>query len=149
MKLLGLALLGLALLCGACTPYVNIPPNAGDVASHDPNRQTVQEVIVAAARAALAESPIDQPFHVILPAGTLPLIYDQMLPRISPHAVWSSRGAPEGEPFLEIRQVRIRGSNAEVDLIRPFDGLVLAGAAPAGLAHERGSGHASPGTRHG
>jgi hypothetical protein len=122
MKLLCLGALCLALLSGGggCTPYVNIPPNEGDFASHDPNRETVQDVIVAASRAALAESPVDQPFHVILPPGTLPLTYDQTLPKISPHAVWASEGAPEGAPFMEIRQVRIRGSNAEVDIIRPF-----------------------------
>jgi hypothetical protein len=121
MKPLCLGALCLALLSGgACTPYVNIPPNEGDVASHDPNRETVQDVIVAATRAALAENPIEQPFHVVLPPGTLPLTYDQTLPKISPHAVWASQGVPEGEPFMEIRQVRIRGSNAEVDIIRPF-----------------------------
>lgn len=120
MKPLCLGAICLALLSG-CTPYVNIPPNEGDFASHDPNRETVQEVIVAASRAALAESPIDQPFHVVLPPGTLPLTYDQTLPKISPHAIWSAQGVGEGEPFLEVRQVRIRTSNAEVDLVRPFN----------------------------
>lgn len=111
----------LAIFAAGCATYVNIPSNTGDVAIHNPNEANVQNVEIAAVRAALSERPIDEPFEVVLPPGTLPLTYDMVLPRISPHAVWSPEGRPEGRPAVEVREIRIRGASAEVDVIRPWD----------------------------
>jgi hypothetical protein len=110
-----------ALALSACATWVNIPPREGDAAIHDPNEETVLGVEIAAVRAAIADKPGDQGVQVILPPGTLPLTYDTILPRISPRAVWSSRGEQEGIPVVEVRELRIRGSEAQVDVIRPWD----------------------------
>jgi hypothetical protein len=113
--------LSLTLLATGCATYVNIPPHPGDVAVHNPNEENVQNVMVAAARAALAERSIDGPFQVVLPPGTLPTTYDAVLPRIHSKATWSPDGPREGQATVEIRELRIRGSSAEVDVIRPWD----------------------------
>lgn len=110
-----------AVALSGCATWVNIPPHAGDAASHDPNEETVLHVEVAALRAALADKPADQDVQIILPPGTLPLTYDTILPRISATAMWSSRGTPEGMTVVEVKEIRIRGSQAAVDIIRPWD----------------------------
>lgn len=110
-----------AISLSGCATWVNIPPHAGDAAIHDPNEETVRHVEAAALRAALADKPADQDVQIVLPPGTLPLTYDTILPRISPSAMWSSRGISEGMTVVEVKEIRIRGSQAAVDVIRPWD----------------------------
>lgn len=114
------AALALTLLLGGCNPWVNIPPTAGDAAAHDPNLKTVQEVAIVAARAALADNAPTEQFQVVLPKGTLPVTYDTTLPRISKLATWTPGGPREGAGVVEVRQIRIRGSRAEADVVRPM-----------------------------
>jgi len=121
-QFLTLATLGVAAaVLGGCTTYVNIPSRAGDVAVHNPNDDTVKDVEAGALRGAISERPINEPFEVILPEGSLPSTYDWVLPHVGPHAVWSKNGAHEGQPVVEVREIRIRGSSAQVDVIRPWD----------------------------
>ncbi len=107
-------------LSAGCSTYVNIPPIEGDVAAHDTNESSVRQLMAAAGAAVLQERPIPGKFVVVLPRGTRPETYDYVLPRISSNAVWSSGGPTGDEPTIEIRQIRIRGSNAEADVIRPL-----------------------------
>src|SRR5262245_3152548 len=110
-----------SLLSSGCATYVNIPPREGDIAAHNPNKSTVQNVEVAAARAAITERRGSGPIQIILPRGTDPLTYDQVLPKIGPDAVHYKDGPREGVPVVEIREIRIRGMDAYADVVRPWD----------------------------
>ncbi|MCE9590606.1 MAG: hypothetical protein K8S99_08800 [Planctomycetes bacterium] len=117
-----LLLAALALPIGGCAPWVNIPAQTGDAASHDPNLETVQEVAVVAIKAAIADSPVaSDKFQVIMPKGTLPATYELITPKISPNAMWSTDAATSGLPTVEVRRLSIRGSDAEVDVLRPME----------------------------
>jgi len=118
---LAAALVILAL--SGCSTYVNIPPQTGDVAQHNPNTDTVEEISIIAARAVLADNPIKGPFRVVLPKGTLQETYERAVPRISADAVGSAATTQPFEqagPVIDVRQIRIRGWRASVDVIRPI-----------------------------
>ena len=117
---LGVLFMASALPLG-CTVYVNIPANAGDVALHDANWETVQDVEIVAVRAAIAEHKFEGPFQVVLAPGSTPATYDRVLPKISQAAQWSKDGPREDAPVIEVREIHIRGSHAQVDVTRPFD----------------------------
>lgn len=106
------------LALGACSTYVNIPAQPGDVARNDPNDTTVREVTATALEAVVADKPMGQ-FAVVLPPGTQPSNYDWIVTRVSPAAMWSAEPLPANIPIFEVRQVRVRGWNAQVDVIRP------------------------------
>lgn len=119
IKVLGLAsalMMGLAM--GGCTTYVNIPAQGGDVARHNPNLDTVQQVISVAMAAVLADQPIDGSFQIILPRGTDPLVGEGLARTLDPRASWNRGTLTPNMPALEARQVRVRGWFAQVDVIR-------------------------------
>lgn len=103
---------------GGCATYVNIPAQGGDVARHDPNLDTVQQVIGAAMAAVLADQPIDGPFQIILPRGTNTPIGENMARSLDPRASWNRGTQTPNMPALNARQVRVRGWYAQVDVIR-------------------------------
>lgn len=105
---------------GGCAAYVNIPPQAGDIAVHDPNRDNVRDVLTAALTYAVAGTD-DGEVYIQLPAASNAETYSHMLPTISPSAVWSPDPPEEGQAVFDVRQVRIRGWKAEVDIIQPED----------------------------
>ncbi len=115
-----LALVFTATLFAGCGTYTNVPSQTADIAENDPNTRGVYEVIIPALRGVLADRPIAGNYTVVLPGGTLPKTYDLVVPRIGPGAVWSSSDPPQ-HPVIEVRQVRIRGLEAEVDVVRPSD----------------------------
>lgn len=103
-----------------CSTYVNIPPQRGDhLAYHNPNSSGVSDIIVAGLRAAFEQRPVSGAYQVILPQGTQPETYAKLLPRLGDAAMWSSDGDRKGLPAYEVRQVRSRFLDAEVDIIRP------------------------------
>jgi hypothetical protein len=123
-----MAALGLMTVAG-CARYVNIPPRTGDVAMHSPNYSNVREPIVAAAVGLLKERPITQPFYIRLPEGTTDETYNLIVPLISDYATAIPK-PEEGEdpaaiiehlPILTVHGIRIRGMEAEIDIIMPTD----------------------------
>lgn len=104
----------------ACTPYVNIPPQGGDLAFHSPNKQTVRAIEIAAGRAALADRPIEGAFTITLPEGTSILTYEAVVPQISENASYVPPGQSPSGPVLAIKQIRIRAAVGEVDIFRPI-----------------------------
>lgn len=125
-QLLGMAALGLVTLTG-CARYVNIPARTGDVAMHSVNYDNVREPITVAAVGLLKERPITQPFYVRLPEGTSDETYNLMVPKISDYATAIPK-PEEGEqlesliehlPILTVHGVRIRGMEAEIDIVIP------------------------------
>ena len=108
-----------------CQPYVNIPPQEKDTASHNPNGKAVRTVMVQAIRTALEDGGITGPVQVMLPANTNKLTYTQVVNAIGDQAV-----SPYAEDVSGVvgvvfaKGVRIRGAQAEVDVARPVgDGI--------------------------
>ncbi len=102
-----------------CAPIVNIPPQKSDVATHDPNNIAVKQIMLRSLQSVLADQPIREPFQVVLPHGTLAESYAAMLPRLSTDARWAGDRGAVYLPMLAITQLRIRGLDAEVDMVRP------------------------------
>ena len=112
-----------ALTLTACaripSAYVNIPAQKGDTALHDPNRRGVRLVMLRSLEYVLTERPPNQPFQVMLPIGTSDEAYAGILAQLGDNAMWASDGQTRGLPIVAIAQIRIRGSSAEVDVVRP------------------------------
>jgi len=104
-------------LTGCGQVYVNIPPAAGDMATHDPNDKTARQVQVAALRGVLAEYPSDGTVRVTLPEGTTKLHYATMLPKVSESAIGPD-DAGDAATDLHVRAIRVRGKSGEVDVVR-------------------------------
>ncbi len=117
----GSALLSALFLAG-CATYVNIPALDGDLAVHDPNVQSVQQVVTAALQALLAVRPIDGPYQVVLPKGMTGEYANPILKALGAQARWVTTTQPaSGLPVLNACQVRIRGWLAQVDILCPRD----------------------------
>ncbi len=113
-------LLGVMALVAGCMPYVNIPGQQGDhLAVHNPNHKNVRNIMAEALKAVIAYRPVEGNYQVILPKGTLPMTYAAFLPRLGEQAMWSSDGSRGEAPVYEVRGLRLRGANAQVDIIRP------------------------------
>jgi len=115
----------LAMLATGCQPYVNIPPQGADTASHDPNGKTVRTVMAKAIRYAIDEAEITEPVQVMLPANTEKLTYANVLQTLGDQAL-----SPFEEDVQDVagivfaKGVRIRGNLGEVDIARPVgDGV--------------------------
>ena len=102
-----------------CAQYVNIPPQKGDMAYHDPNSKHCRQVMLAALQRVVELRPINESFQIMLPVGTVPATYGLILPQVSEQAMWSSDGRTKDIPVVAVTQVRIRGRRAEVDVARP------------------------------
>ena len=126
--------------------YINIPQQTGDVAFGNPNAKDVREITVLAVSKALAADPINGPYELLLPAGSTAETYalithelgpDALVPSNVPAVALDEDGKPiktEGAdaamaadppmllgdfPHLEVRAIRVRSANGEVDLVRP------------------------------
>lgn len=100
--------------------YVNIPPQQGDLAWHDPNNQTVREVLTRTLKAVLDEQPIEGRFVVLMPDGSSAEPYinlNRVLENYDPKA-WKQVLITDATPAIHIKQIRIRASEAQVDLVR-------------------------------
>ena len=121
-------LLSTAAIAG-CAMYVNIPPQPGDLARHDPNLENVFYVEKQAMQAVLDEQPPHGPYQLILPEGTVPITYDAIAAQLEPQADWSSEGPIENHAQIHVSKVRIRSWRAQVDIVRPSDPEILEGPA--------------------
>ena len=111
-------LISTSIPCG-CVSYVNIPRQVGDFAIHDPNLRSVRQVEAKAIQTVLAEQPVETQVQIILPKGTKPACYDALVKQLGANTTWFDMGPQPGALVIQVRQVRIRGWRAEVDLIRP------------------------------
>ena len=112
-------LLAWAACVAGCSHYVNIPPQRGDFAFHDPNSRAARSVMLVALQKAMEDRPMEGPFQVILPVGTMKDTYARILPQLGVQAMWASDGRTRDMPIVKIDQVLIRGTHAEIDVIRP------------------------------
>jgi hypothetical protein len=113
-------------LCLGCNPYsyVNVPAQKGDVARHDPNSKPVRQVAAAAMKAVLANHDIPRPVLVVMPAGSSELSAADVARRLGDGAVSAADTDVTPAATIHARQVRIRGMEAEVDVIFPGIGGV-------------------------
>ncbi len=110
----------LCLLAAGCQTYVNIPAQSADAANHDPNGKTVRDVMIVALRAALEDGGITGPVQVMLPAKTNNLTYAHVVNTLGDQAVSPYEEDVAGvEGVVFAKGVRIRGTDGEVDVVRP------------------------------
>lgn len=101
-----------------CHPYVNIPPQAGDIASHRVDTESVRQVSVLAIKAVYQDRPTVGPYTLVLAEGSSWATYQTALKTLGEFATLDS--GPK-VPILEVRELRIRADKAEVDVVRPAD----------------------------
>ena len=107
------------LLLAGCSSYVTIPAQDGTVALHNPNLNNVVRVEAEAIRGVLDAEADTLPCQVQLPAGTSDLHHAQVLASLGPRAAVPEQAGPGQMPVIQVRQVRIRGLTAQVDLVQP------------------------------
>lgn len=109
-----------AMLMAGCAMYVNIPPQPGDAAWHDPNHFTVENVMREAMARTLTEHPPEGPFTIDWPAGTTDTTIDEIIAdypqRIASQYV---RKTNMDIPRYAFRHIWIRSGKAYVDIQRP------------------------------
>ncbi len=112
----GSLLLGLVLAVAGCNPYVNIPPDDGDVASHKVNRSRVREAMLVSIRAVVREHPPDGPYAIALPKGA----DDRTYAFVAGHLPGDARRADGNEdlPTYRVVAVRLRGLKGRVSIRR-------------------------------
>jgi len=106
--------LALLLAPAGCGLYVNIPPQRGDIALHAADWVPVREIVTDAANHLAAQRGLhDDPYTFIVPEDGDAGVYELLTPRLigSPQ-----RDSAAGLAVLEVLKVRVRGSDAEVDL---------------------------------
>jgi hypothetical protein len=141
------SLVAVAAIFGGCSSnfgYVSIPAERGSVAASNPNTQNVRSVVVTAVEAGLTRFPVGGPYELVLPPQTTAETYavvthrlggDAVVPSNIPAVPLDEDGKPlkqEGDPppvvepttlgefpAVTVEAVRIRGQDAEVDLVRP------------------------------
>jgi len=112
-------LTGIVLLAAltACSPYINIPAQPGDVATHGPNNGTVIRVMAAGLNAVLARREAPGPYAVALPAGTEAETYQAVLSRLPDGGVALEEDRA-GRAVYSVAAVYVRGTSAQVDIVR-------------------------------
>lgn len=114
----------LTLVFAACSPpYVNIPSQAGDVASANPNSKLVREVQIQALAAVIEREDPETPVRIELPEGSDGLTYAAVASRLGEDVVTPADEVEVGTT-LGVEQIRIRGWDAQVDVLKPTSGDV-------------------------
>ena len=111
-----------ALMAMGCAPYVNIPPQRGDVARNDIDAGAIRTITIPAVRAVVEQRPPAGPYVVSLIEADENLTYPEILPEIGPNALAPFDDArPPDAPVYEVTGIRIRGLSGEVDVVAPGD----------------------------
>ncbi len=119
-KMLGLVwLLACVILASGCSTYINIPPQDGDLAQHSPNGATVRLVVSEALHAVVQQYPFDGSYAVLLPEDTTAQTYSEVVSRINDGAVWPGNKDRSDLPIIEVKNIRVRGQDARVDIVWP------------------------------
>ena len=112
----GLLIVPILFLLVGCTTYYNYPPQPGDLAVPNPEDGTAVDVQASAVSAAVVDRPLGARANLALPPGTGALSRAKVLAAAG-DALYADQH-PDA-PTIEVRQVRIRGRLAEVDIVRP------------------------------
>lgn len=110
--------LALILLIAGCSPYINIPAQPGDAATHSPNDNTAVAVMEAALAHVLHQRSEPGGYVIALPARASRATYADVLHQLPEGGGRHDKGAV-GVPVYSIAAVYVRGPDAQVDIIRP------------------------------
>ena len=114
-----LILLTLFAAVGCAAPsYVNIPPLAGDTALHNPNGWVVRAVMVESLKRVIRDYPPTSVYGVSLPQGVSEKSRALMIAKL-PHGVTETWNPQNPVPIYSVRQVWVRGLNAQTDIVVP------------------------------
>jgi hypothetical protein len=102
-----------------CSSYVNIPAQPGDVARHDPNDLMIVNAMAEGLNAAVVDQHLQGRYGFILPEGVDEDGYRYVGERLGLQAVWPADASNGELPVLEVKEIRIRGSNGQLDVVRP------------------------------
>jgi hypothetical protein len=129
---------GLALVASSCVGYHEWPAQQGQRRLGDPNEGAMTEVMIAALKAAVERyAPADDPEAPVslnLPVGLKPEVNRWVVDRVGPPALALDEETVD-LPVYHIARVRIRGTQADVDVVRP---VMAAGRGPAGAMGTQG-----------
>ena len=103
---------------GGCAPYVNIPAQRGDLATHTPNNGTVRHVMAAALAHVLAQRRTPEAYAVALPQRASSHTYHRVLEQL-PGEPAAHRVGPTEQPVFSVVGVYVRGAEAQVDVVAP------------------------------
>jgi hypothetical protein len=120
-------------LLGGCVSWASYPAGPGETAVKNPNDPTILNVIETGLEWVVRKYPPgttgDGPKLAInLPQGIRERVYERMAVRVG-HGAAPLRSDTATLPVYHVAQVRIRGDEAAVDIIRP---VVELGAGPDG-----------------
>ncbi|MEM6751099.1 MAG: hypothetical protein AAGA57_10145 [Planctomycetota bacterium] len=105
--------------CGP-TAYFNVPSDEGDwFALNSANAGTARAVSEVALARVVADSGAPSPFEYLLPEGAAIQTYRKAGAALGPSALVPSEQSPAGTPLFAVRSVRVRGTEAQVEVIRP------------------------------
>lgn len=116
-RLIACGLFASIALAGCGDPYINYPPQEGDVAWHNANSTIAREVQRVALAHILKTWPPEGPYAVALPAGTDTQTYNQVLAALPAGAAALESDAKL--PVYQVARINVRGWNGQVDVIRP------------------------------
>jgi len=116
---IGLALSLLVSLAGCGGTYVNIPGQAGDVASQNPNSSGVRQLIGNSVEMVISDANLEGPIALEMPEATSRLTHVAVAENVPKVIVPGAETQPTPAVTMEVTGVRIRGTQGEVDIRRP------------------------------
>jgi len=121
----GVALGALVAGCAlpGCSAGYSSYPKVEGAAFADPNTTTVQKVIVASVDYMQDRRPIGENFALNLPVGMLPERMDALRSLVEDERAQVLTKERADLPRMHITRVWIRGTRAEVDVLRPVEGV--------------------------
>lgn len=119
-RLIAIALVSAAVF-GGCVGYDTWPPVQGSIARENPNIPTMEGVMMAGLRWMIENYPPvghEGQVAVNVPQGVKPLVYQRIARDAGPRAEPYSEFTKE-LPIYHVKAIRVRGSKAELDVLRP------------------------------
>jgi hypothetical protein len=101
----------------ACSPYINIPAQSGDVASHNPNNPTARKVYVAAITYLAHLNDQYAAYSFALPAGADHYTYRWVIQQLPAGADPAYTTGGTFTPLYAVATLYVRGSDAQTDII--------------------------------
>ena len=114
-----LALLVILLPACSAPTYINVPGADGDVAFNDANGTTVRTLEKNALAAVLAERNYAGDVAIRFPQGTTELTAITVIADLPGNVILEADSATGEYTLIEVREVKVRGGTAEVDIVRP------------------------------
>ena len=126
MMMIGVLGAAAALWSGGCaSPYINVPPLDGDVASNDANNEIAVSLEIAALKHVLQQNPPGGAYAISLPKGTAAASYSRVVSQLPPGVERHGEQQPpeDGQapsmPVYKVTRVHGRTAHGQVDVVVP------------------------------